>query len=156
MYRLFHKALIPVLPDDYLIYQLYDCVNIAEALQATGSTGSAITQKILTYVIDEFYTYFLLVRDEAIRRRLAVDIDEIEQDFMFALTDYTQRNTFTVVDYRLLYIHWMSTRYLQQNLLLLEELYDNDVISLKDWFKVVNEVRNMSVLCNETFENLFT
>ena len=158
MQRIYHKDLIPVLPDNLLIFQLYDCLSISEELYFNGEPEDIITKKITKYMPDEFYTYFKLVCDEIIKRKINsnIQLDEFEENFVRNLSKYSGRETFSIIDYPRLFEGWHSTRYLQQCILQIEELYDNEFVELKDWFRLVNGVRNMSVLCEETFETLFT
>jgi len=158
MSRLYHKDLIQVLPDDLLIQQLHDCLDISYNLSMTGRTGNVLTEKITTHLPDEFYSYFLLVRDEILKRQMltCAVLQEMEQQFMINMIQYTGRDAFSKIDYPRIFDGWMSPRYLQQCILILEEMYDNDAIELKDWFRIVNSVRNLNYFCEQVFECLFT
>ena len=158
--RLWHIDLIPLLPDD-LLYNLWvDCIKISEELSMTGEPNGEINdefaKRIINYMPDDFYTYVMVyVKDECVRRGLQFTYENISY-FENNMVLYAGRQNFTLTDRPFLFQGWMTTRYLQQNILLLEELYDNEEIELKDWFKIVNGVRNMSVLCQETFDTLFS
>ena len=154
--RLWHKCLIELLPDQQLLGQWCECCAIASNLATIGTPNHLLVNVITEYPIDHFYTYTMeLVYKEMTKRYFKVDPFTIDR-FNEHLFEYCGHDNFVIVDYNLLFQGWMSTRYLQQCILSLEELYDRGGIELKDWFKIVNGVRNMSVLCNETFENLFT
>ena len=156
-YRLFHKDLITLLPDDLLIYQINDLISVAEHLMWTGLSGNIATSRVIQYPIEHLYTYFQFVYREAIKRKLQqnVNIDEYREFFMAHLTKYASVDSFMEVDYEYLYQGWMSPRYLQQCILVLEELYDNEQIELKDYFRLINGVKNLNKLCEETLEALF-
>ena len=154
--RLWHKDLIPLLPDEQLLGQWRECCAIASNLAKLGTPNHLLVNRILEYPIDHFYTYtMVLVYNEMCARYFKVDSSVIER-FNEHLFEYCGHNNFTIIDEKSLFQGWMSTRYLQQCILNLEEKYDCNGIELKDWFKIVNGVRNLSVLCDETFETLFT
>lgn len=154
--RLWHKDLISLLPDEQLLEQWQDILTIADNLAKYGTPNDPLVNRITDFILDEFYTYAIdLVLTEMNKRYYKVDQFTIER-FNQNLFEYCGHDNFTIIDHQVLFQGWMSTRYLQQCILHLEELYDVGEIELKDWFKIVNGVRNMSVLCDETFETLFT
>lgn len=156
--RLWHKDLLPLLPDNFIVNQLSDCVDIAESLMYKGIGPNEITERVSNFMPDEFYTFYRIVREEAIKRKLyeTIDLESFDKKFMENMIQFAGRDNFTEVNRKFLYQGWFTTRYLQQCILSLEELYDNSKISLKDWFKIVNGIRNNSQLCEDTYESLFT
>lgn len=154
--RLWHKDLIPLLPDEILLEQWQDILTIAKNLAKYGTPNDPLVNRITDFILDNFYTFAIeLVLPELNKRGYKVDLFTLN-NFDECLFEYCGHNNFTTIDHQLMFQGWMSTRYLQQCILFLEELYDIGEIELKDWFKIVNGVRNLSVLCDETFETLFT
>lgn len=156
---LYHKDLIQVLPNDLLKQLFYDCCDIAEKMQWTGTSGDIFNSKVINFMPDDFYNYFILVKDELVKRRIMdelPDFDRVAGMFMSCLSIYCGRKNFAQIDYPFIFQGWMSTRYLMQCIMVLEMYYDNDAIELKDWFRIVNHIRNLNQLTEETFDNLFT
>lgn len=155
---LWHKDLLSLLPDELLINQLSDCVSISEKLMFKGTTDSILTKRITNFLADDFVTYYNLVRAESIKRHLTTNIDltSFDDQFIRNMSVYAGRSSFANVDYPFLFQGWMSTRYLTQNIIILEILYDNEEIELKDYFKIVNGVRNLNQLSEQSFECLFS
>ena len=153
--RCWDKRLIPLLPDEQLIEQWNDCCSIAANLAKYGTPDDILVNVVTEYTTDHFYTYTIeLVHKEMLKRHLKVDPFTMQR-FLDNLFEYCGYSNFTIIDEPFLYQGWMSTRYLEQCIMILEELYDRGGLELKDWFKIVNGVRNMSVFCDETFESLF-
>lgn len=154
--RLWSKQLVPYLPDEQLLGQWRECCAIASNMAKYGTPNHILVNRITEYPLDHFYTYsMILLRAEFARRGFFYKQESIDS-FMENLLIYSGRNNFSEIETPRLFDAWMSTRYLQQCLLNIEEKYDCGGVELKDWFKILNGVRNMSVFCEETYENLFT
>ena len=153
--RLWHKNLIPLLPNDQLLGQWRECCAIASNLATYGEPHHILVNKIIQFPIDHFYTYAMVnVQNEFNKRKFFYTANAIS-NFENNLQTYSGRYYWSQIDHERLFEGWHSIRYLQQCILNLEEKRDCDGIELKDWFRIVNGVRNMSVLCEETFESLF-
>ena len=153
--RLWHKSLIDVLPDKQLISQWREIVCISIRLAKLGTPEHILVNRILEYPIDHFYSYTeLLVLPEIRRRGYRISFDAWNK-FAENLNIFSGKEIYEMVGYNELFQGWHSTRYLQQCILNLEEKYDVGGIDLKDWYKIVNKVKGMSELCQETFDSLF-
>ena len=62
--RLWHKDLIPYLPDKQLISQWRECCAIAGNIAKFGYPHHLLVNKIIDYPIDHFYSYTFLVLEE--------------------------------------------------------------------------------------------
>ena len=153
--RLWHKDLIPFLPDDQLLGQWRECCAIASNLATYGEPHHILVNRLINYTIYHFWTYSLItLRTEFVKRGYSYS-DATVAHFINNLVTYCGRSNFSEIDHNRLFEGWHSTRYLQQCILNLEEKFDCGSISLQDWFKLLNCVKSMSVLCNETYESLF-
>lgn len=150
--RLWHKDLIPFLPDHLLLDMIQNAEIIAENLYRYDYPGSEEISKILQFPISHFYTYYMLVKDEYARRGHRID----DSTFMHYIMNYAETDIFTNIEETNIFDTWHNSRYLQQCILILEEMFDNGVISPKDWLKIANGVKNMTELCQETYDSLFT
>ena len=62
--RLWHKDLIPVLPDKQLLGQWRECCAIAKNIATKGTPNHLLVNKIMDYPIGHFYIYGVLVYTE--------------------------------------------------------------------------------------------
>lgn len=164
--RIWHKDLIEVLPDNLLIELYQDCSQILDNIKDYNSTGDDLCDKIMMYEREHFYTYCIdYVLAEIVKRgSMWVDITEFQikcLKYLFPTLDesyhdfYLKYNNGTSISHAELFEFWHSPRYLQQCVLFLEEMYDCDLITYTDWFKIMNHVKNSTTLCAETYECLF-
>ena len=66
--RLWHTALIPVLPREHLIAQWRECSAIAGAIQKNGTPNHVLVNFVLDYDYDNFISYAHYIREEMTRR----------------------------------------------------------------------------------------
>lgn len=152
-HRLYHKSLIKFLPNNMLILQWLACYSISFDFYNAIKLYYFLNP-ILQYSLDHFYNYSLLVFKEIKKRKIDIDINAFLK-LKENLLNMTNKNDFIYIEERQLYDCWMSTRYLLQCLMELEELYDVGYIKLDGWFKIVNGTRSMHVYCEETYQSLF-
>ena len=78
--RLWHKDLIPLLPDEQLLEQWQDILMIADNLAKYGTPNDPLVNRITDFMLDEFYTYAIdLVLSEMNKRYYKVDQFTIER-----------------------------------------------------------------------------
>lgn len=154
--RLWHKDLIDVLPNELLLNQWHDICRISISLATQNTPNDILVNRLLEYPIDHFFTYTeMLVVPEINKRGYQLD-NAYWSNFVDGVNKFSGKQVYNVIGFDQLFQGWHSTRYLQQCLLNLEEIYDCNGIELKEWFAIVNKVKGMSELCQETFDNLFT
>lgn len=158
--RIWHKDLIDVLPDNLLVELYQDCSQILDNIEDFNSTGADLCDKIMMYEREHFYTYCVdYVLAEILRRgNIWVNVDEFLVkclNYLYPIAGDSHRRANERVSHTELFEFWHSPRYLQQCVLFLEEMYDCDLITYTDWFRIMNHVKNSTVLCAETYECLF-
>lgn len=160
--RIWHKDLIDVLPDNLLLQLQNDCLTIIGNLVDFDSTGDDLCDRMLEYPKTHFTTYCTEVAREVMSREITTQ--ETHELIKEATAMHSTETTFysfiawedaCYVTHQRLFEFWHSPRYLQQCLLILEEMYDCDLIMYKDWFGILNKVKTATPLCEETFNSLF-
>jgi uncharacterized protein (TIGR02328 family) len=102
--RLWHKDLIPYLPDLQLKGQWRECALIADALSKNGTPNHLLVNRVMEYTVDEFYTYCLLVWGEMKRRGFTASLKSCER--VSALSG-------KIVNLPYLFDGWHNTEYLR-------------------------------------------
>lgn len=159
--RIWHKDLIDVLPDNLLSQLQNDCLTIIGNLLDFNSTGDDLCDRICEYPKTHFTTYCDEVTKEVMSREITTQ--ETHELIKEATAMHLHEITYPIlswedacyVTHQRLFEFWHSPRYLQQCLLILEEMYDCDLIMYKDWFNILNKVKTATTLCEETFNSLF-
>ena len=70
--RLWHKDLIPYLPDLQLKGQWRECALIADALAKNGTPNHLLVNRVAEYPLDHFFTYCKVVELEMFNRGFEV------------------------------------------------------------------------------------
>lgn len=70
--RLWHKDLIPYLPDLQLKGQWRECALIADALAKNGTPNNLLVNRVAEYPLDHFFTYCKVVELEMFHRGFEV------------------------------------------------------------------------------------
>ena len=122
--RLWHKALINVLPKQQLLSQWRECCCIARNIAVNGTPNHLLVNKVLEYNLSEFYSYSILVSNEMLNRGYKVDRDRFEK--------YCCSDIFTSHPFE----GWHNDRYLWQCYFNLQEKYDCGGISEEEWQKI--------------------
>lgn len=131
--RLWHKALIPVLPKQQLLGQWRECCCIARNISVDGTPNHILVNKIMTYNIQHFITYSYLIADEMYRRGYRVDKNRFDK--------YFHLQNIIKVD---LFKGWHDMRYLTQCYFNLQEKYDCGGISEEEWNKIDRTYRQIA------------
>ena len=77
--RLWHKDLIPYLPDLQLKGQWRECALIADALAKNGTPNHLLVNGVTEYPMDEFYTYCISVWSEMKKRGFSTSLQSCER-----------------------------------------------------------------------------
>lgn len=139
--RLWHKDLIPVLPNKQLVSQWRECCAIIGSIDKNGTPGSSLVDKVLEYSILHFVVYTNKVLRELHNRNYHVK-ESTYKEFVDKCNRnmHLFNNTSSIVlssDCNL-YKYWHTKRYLKQCLFNLQEKYDCGIISDDEWLKIVS------------------
>ena len=66
--RLWHTALIPVLPREHLVAQWRECSAIAGSIQTKGTPNHVLVNFVMDYDFDHFISYAYYIREEMKKR----------------------------------------------------------------------------------------
>lgn len=144
--RLWHKDMIPYLPNQQLLGQWRELCLIASLLAKNHTPNHILVNPILDYPPEHFEFYCCLVIDEMKNRkfqitdevlmRLKMDVRAwriyLNEELPF---DYIDRDWSMAFDDEV-FDGWMTTRYLNQCYYNLEEKYDRGGIPEKEWMKI--------------------
>lgn len=130
--RLWHKELIPWLPNSQLLSQWRELVAIKRKIDKVGTPNHLLVNKVLEYPRSHFVGYSYLVYNEMIARGFSVNIAYLNEialwgDYKTALYDE-------------IYPEWHNDRYLNQCLANLEEKYDCGGISDVEWKLILENI----------------
>lgn len=126
--RLWHKDLIPILPDNQLRGQWRECRLIAKALH-DGNLNHLLVNKVKDYPVDEFNAYTDAVCKELANRGYKVD------SWRF----YKWRHNMNAPLLSVCFRGWHDDRYLRQCLYNLQEKYDCGGIPPEQWARIVKK-----------------
>ena len=139
--RLWHKDLIPVLPQKQLLSQWRECCAIASSIANKGTPNHLLVNKVLNYPIIHFICYSDLVLDEMKNRKIKIS-EKCYSNFAINCNkgsvyfpalfnkDILIKNTEDI------YSDWMNNRYFFQCYKNLEEKYDCGGIPVNEWDKI--------------------
>lgn len=127
--RLWHKDLIPVLPRQQLLGQWRECCLIAKNIQTKGTPNHLLVNRVMDYPLDHLYTYGMMVYGEMKARGYKPNLTNFKK--------WISGRYQTPVYRSQLFKKWHTDEYLRQCLYNLEEKYDCDDISRKEWLKIV-------------------
>lgn len=131
--RLWHKALIPVLPRQQLLGQWRELCLIAKNLAVRGTPNHILVNRITELPKWHLMSYALLVAIECECRGYKID-----RYRFFKWFDQWHDGTIKTGDvpYEDIYFTWHNDRYLLQCYYNLQEKYDCGAISKADWLKI--------------------
>lgn len=129
--RLWHKALIPVLPRQQLLGQWRECCLITKNIYTKGTPNHILVNKIMDYNLNHFYSYCQLVCIEMETRGYRSDFSKLE---LYIPDDYEP------VDFNELFNGWHNDRYLRQCCYNLQEKYDCGGITEEEWLTIEHYV----------------
>lgn len=128
--RLWHKDLIPVLPDNQLRGQWRECCLIAKALH-DGNLNHLLVNKVKDYPLYQFCDYCCMVWEELLNRGVKADSNKVMQ--------YFPDNYLSAPSLYILFDGWHNDRYLRQCLYNLQEKYDCGGIPSEQWARIVKK-----------------
>lgn len=138
--RLWHKDLIPVLPDKQLLGQWRECCAIASNIANKGTPSHLLVNKIMDYPLEHFYRYAELVYIEMDRRGFVSDFRKFY--YRMLKLDFDPMNIVSMGD---LFSDWHNRRYLLQCIYNLQEKYDCNGISDEEWSKLLKYFESVGI-----------
>lgn len=132
--RIWHKQLIPYLPNKQLLSQYRECCCIARNIYKNGLPNHILVNRILNYPDDEFNTYTMSVVEEMKSRGYNVDPERF----------WRWRNDFNVVLNSIVFRGWHTKRYLKQCMYNLEEKRDCGGIDEEEWQRLVDGYKKIT------------
>lgn len=127
--RIWHKDLIPVLPDKQLLGQWRECCLIAKLIKENGTPNHLLVNKVTQFPIDHLYNYASLIFGEMTVRGFNCNWMSIEKHLPQRHLSYIPfPDLFDTEE-----MHWHTLRYFWQCFCNLEEKYDCGGISDSDW-----------------------
>lgn len=139
--RLWHKALIRVLPRQQLISQWRECIAVARNIELYGLPRHGLVNKVMDYPISHLYFYTDLVVLELLDRGYKVSPVALKkfEDSMRNI-DY---NYDDIVEESELFKNWHNKDYLIQCYYNLQEKYDCGLINQYDWRRIEAAVEEL-------------
>lgn len=139
--RIWHKDLIPVLPNEQLLAQWGNCRTIISRIKKHGTPNHKLVNKVMDYPILHFVAYTNKVLKELGDRGYRIN-EKAYCDFVKSCNECMMsfNNTSHIVlssDDKL-FEGWHGKRYLKQCLFILQESYDCGGISDSEWLRVVS------------------
>lgn len=132
--RLWHKALIEVLPDKQLLGQWRECCAIAGSIKKFGNPNHMLVNKIMSYKLSHFYMYCSLIAYQMYDRGFS--ISQAAKEKILAITDQDIRMGSEFISFNELFASWHDERYLRQCYYNLQEKYDCSGITEVEWQKI--------------------
>lgn len=130
--RVWHKSLLKVLPQEYLLQQWRDCGSIVKVLAGKGKTDlNNIVAKVLDYPVNHFFVYADTVREELEKHNTTCNFDKFVDVFPYDKLDTSLNITIDDV-----FPDWHNDRYLKQCYYMLEERADCKLLSEEDFAKI--------------------
>lgn len=126
--RLWHKDLIPILPNMQLKGQWRECCLIAKALH-DGNLNHILVNRVKDYPIEHFIAYTSFVRDEMLKRGFKCNGKCFTKHFNPWNKFFISPND--------IFPDWHNDRYLRQCLYNLQEKYDAKGIPQDEWDRIV-------------------
>lgn len=126
--RLWHKDLIPLLPDKQLLAQWRECCCIARNISVNGTPNHLLVNKVLEYPLDQLWSYGNRIYVEMRYRGFSADLDKLAKYF----PGHTQK----LSPMSRIWPSWHTQRYLLQCYYNLQEKYDCGGIPEEDWERI--------------------
>jgi uncharacterized protein (TIGR02328 family) len=134
--RLWHKDLIAVLPDTYLVRQWRDCCHIARRIAVDGTPRQALVNRVMDYPIEHFWAYARLVMFELMNRGSTQCNWYDFGKWGHAMGSFPEKLEVETDD---IFIDWHNDRYFWQCYSYLEEQFECGIISFEDWQAIEDE-----------------
>lgn len=132
--RLWHKDLIPVLPDQQLIGQWRECCAIARNIAEKGTPNHLLVNKVMEYPVNDFMIYCYHIEKEMRKRGYKVKVHPTK----YLHIPYPNKCHLSEI-----YNDWHNERYLKQCYYNLQEKYDCGGITNDEWMKIVERVKGV-------------
>ncbi len=133
--RLWHKNLIPVLPNKQLLSQWRELNAIARNIKTNGTPNHILVNKVLDYDKLHFIVYTKLVLKELGNRNYHIRQDTFHkflQHIEMSETDFNNTN----IEFFEIYKDWHNNRYFLQCYYNLQEKYDCGGINEEEWKRI--------------------
>lgn len=141
--RLWHKDLIPVLPQKQLCGQWRECCAIAHNISSKGYPNHILVNKIMYFSLDHFVTYSKIVFNEMTKRGYKANWSNFEKYMprmrLFDRIEHDHSKPYSDIPYYFLFQHWHNKKYLKQCYYNLEEKYDCGAINPAEMILIENE-----------------
>ena len=137
--RLWHKDLIPYLPQKQLVAQWRECCCIARNISVNGTPNHLLVNKIMDYPIGHFWFYTNCVIFEMKERGYNVDVEKFLKWYRQIGEAFPNFDTCPEDE---IYPEWHSDRYLVQCYYNLQEKYDCGGLTDDEWHKIDTFVSN--------------
>lgn len=134
--RIWHKALIPVLPRQQLLAQWRECCCIARNIAVNGTPNHLLVNKVMDYPMSHFKRYTSLIAREMERRGYNCERDKFTKWYIGSNNEF--------VSYIELFSGWHNIRYLRQCYYNLEEKYDCGGISEDEWHPIKERFKKLT------------
>ena len=128
--RLWHKSLLPYLPQKQLCSQWRECCCIARNIAIKGTPNHILVNKIMDYPITHFIKYSQMVIDEMKRRGYKCSYDRLSCWISLEVNGLPNENE--------LFHDWHNYRYAVQCYFNLQEKFDCSGISKDEWFTFID------------------
>lgn len=134
--RLWHKDLIPFLPQKQLIAQWRELCCIAKNLADNGTPNHLLVNKILNYTAIHFEEYCNLILQEMHKRGYKVN-ETSYLNLVNNIQKAVDKNVFGNTNDYELYSGWMNKRYLKQCCYNLQEKYDCGGMTKEEYERIL-------------------
>ena len=135
--RLWHKSLIPYLPNQQLLGQWRECCCIAKNISENGTPNHILVNKIMDYTIEDFVRYGIEVSSVMRHRGYHVDIGKFTRYFDDSIVEEVFKY-FHGIPMCDVFPEWHNDRYLRQCLYNLQEKADCNGVSEEEWAKITD------------------
>lgn len=126
--RLWHKNLIPVLPEKQLLAQWRECCCIARNIWVNGTPNHLLVNPVMDYPLDHLWSYGNRIYVEMAFRGFSADLSKLAKYFLNEAQKLSPMSR--------IWPSWHTNRYLLQCYYNLQEKYDRGGILKAEWEKV--------------------
>ena len=138
--RLWHKSILPHLPQKQLVSQWRECCCIARSIYIKGTPNHILVNPIMNYPEEHLNTYAMLVYNEMKRRGQSVEWNKFKK-WRNNLTGMIWNSRImrldSEVDLNDIFSGWHDLKYLDQCLMNLQEKHDRGGIDNWEWHRIV-------------------
>ena len=147
--RLWHKDLIPYLPDLQLKGQWRECALIADSLSKNGTPNHLLVNRVTEYPVEDLWKYFVSVSCEMENRGLKVNYRTMDKVYN-NISKYRAKKKFQPTafgkDYQI-FKGWHNLEYLRicyANLLEKHNGTGNSRITDEEWKRLCDGYKNIT------------